>query len=206
MLGLSPRRYRIFSITLFTALLALSGVSSIGLAGEGTAQSTAPPPRSTNEVDAAFDAAGVVAAHGPSDVKLSSHATLKLPQGYVYIPPKEATRLLQAMGNRVGDGVLGMVFPSSEKQEQWFVVMQFDAAGYIKDDDAKDWKADELLDSLKAGTEEANADRRARGISEMEVIGWVEKPHYEFATHQLVWAMSTRQRGAADSASSRKET
>src|SRR5215470_472560 len=46
----------------------------------------------------------------------------------------------------------------------------------IKDDDAKEWNADELLQNLKDGTSESNKDRVARGFPELEVLGWVEKP------------------------------
>jgi|ERR1051325_2575739 uncharacterized membrane-anchored protein len=152
------------------------------------------------ELDAAFDAAGKVAQRGPAEVKLAEHALLKLPEGYVYLPPKESARLMLAMGNRTGEGLLGTVFPTGQSGEQWFVVIRFDNAGYIKDDDAKDWKADELLQSLKEGTAQANEERVARGIPEVEVIGWVEKPRYDPATHQLVWSVSSKQKGQPDTA------
>jgi uncharacterized membrane-anchored protein len=146
-----------------------------------------------SELDAAFDAAGKVATHGPADIKLGDQATLKLPAEHVYVPPKEAANVMRAMGNYPSPSLLGAIFP--EKDGGWFVVMNFHDSGYIKDDDAKDWNAAELLQSLKDGTEEANKDRKARGIAEMEIIGWVEAPHYEKATHQLVWSVSSRDKG-----------
>ncbi len=144
------------------------------------------------EIDAAFEAAKQTAVQGPSDVKLADQATLKVPEGFVYVPPAEGKRIMTAMGNRVGAGLLGLVFPGDDSNANWFVVMSYVDSGYIRDDDAKDWNADELLANLKAGTDEANKDRRARGIAEMEVLGWVEAPRYDAATHRLVWSAATK--------------
>lgn len=153
-----------------------------------------------SEVDLAFEVAGKVAQHGPADVKLGTQATLKLPDGYVYVPTKESGKLLEAMGNRAGDSLLGTVWPDGKSDEQWFVVVRFVGEGYIKDDDAKDWNADELLQSLKDGTEEVNKERETRGIKPIEVVGWVEKPHYDGVSHQLVWSVASKEKGQPDTA------
>ena len=149
------------------------------------------------EIEAAFEAAKQTAVQGPSDVKLADQATLKLPEGFVYVPPAEGKRIMTAMGNRVGAGLLGLVFPGDDPDANWFVVMSYVDSGYIRDDDAKDWDADELLGNLKAGTEEANRDRKARGIAEMEVLGWVEAPRYDAAAHRLVWSAATKDKSEA---------
>jgi len=149
------------------------------------------------EIEAAFEAAKQTAVQGPSDVKLADQATLKLPEGFVYVPPAEGQRIMTAMGNRVGAGLLGLVFPGDDPDANWFVVMSYVDSGYIRDDDAKDWDADELLGNLKAGTEEANRDRKARGIPEMEVLGWVEAPRYDAAAHRLVWSAATKDKSEA---------
>ena len=146
------------------------------------------------EMQAAIDAAQKAQVSGPSDVKLIDQAVLKLPQGFLYIPPAEGKKLLTAMGNRVGDGLLGLIFPDSNAE--WFVAMRFVKSGYIKDDDAKEWKTDELLSGLKEGTEESNAERRARGFPEIEVVGWIEAPKYDAQTHRLVWSLSSRIKNA----------
>jgi uncharacterized membrane-anchored protein len=149
------------------------------------------------EIRSALEAAQKVQIAGPSDVKLIDQAVLRLPQGHIYFPPAEAGRLLRAMGNRTGDDLLGVIFPD---RFNWFIVMRHLKSGYVKDDDAKDWNADELLSSLKKGTDEANADRRARNIPEIEVIGWVESPAYDAATHRLVWSAQSRLKGEPDGA------
>lgn len=144
------------------------------------------------EWKAALAAARKAKVDGPSDVKLADQATLKLPKGFVYIPSAEGKRLLAAMGNRVGNNILGLIFPDSEAQ--WFMVMQFHKTGFIKDDDAKDWKADELLESIRKGTVASNKERRTRNLPEVEVVGWVEAPLYDAANHRLVWSLASREK------------
>ena len=154
----------------------------------------APTAGAQAELKAAIDAAQKAQVSGPSEVKLADQAVLKLPKGFVYIPPAEGQKLLAAMGNRVGDGLLGLIFPASDSQ--WFVAMRFMKSGYIKDDDARDWKTDDLLKGLKEGTEESNKERRARGYPEIEVVGWIEAPKYDAQTHRLVWSLSSKIKNA----------
>lgn len=151
-----------------------------------------PDPRA--EAQAAFKAAEAAMKEGPADIPLADQAVLKIAAGQAFIPAAQASRLLQAMGNRVGDGLLGMVMPLGK--EQWMVVARNIKSGYIKDDEARDWKADEMLKNIREGTEQANEDRRKRGISEMEVVGWVQPPTYDAATHRLVWSLSSKDKGA----------
>ena len=149
------------------------------------------------EIRSALEAAQKAQVAGPSEVKLLDQAVLKLPAGHVYFPAAEAGRLLQAMGNRTGDDLLGVIFPD---RFNWFIVMRQVKSGYVKDDDARDWNSDELLQSLKKGTEASNQDRRARHIPEIEVLGWVEPPAYDAGTHRLVWSAQSREVGEPDGA------
>lgn len=193
MVRLHPAR---FLSACFTLVL---GIASFALPA-AAAPGAEPASKQQTEAQAAYAAANAVAQRGPGEVKLGQQATLKLPEDFIYVPPKESAGLLQVMGNRPGEGLLGMVFPAGKKEENWFVVISFDDAGYIKDDDAKDWNADELLESLKAGTEETNKDRTARGITPIEVVGWVERPNYDATTRQLVWSVSSKDKGQPDTA------
>jgi uncharacterized membrane-anchored protein len=142
----------------------------------------------------AFDTALKSAKHGPASVAMLNEASLSLPKGYQFIPKEQAGPLLEAMGNQEGDNLLGLVL-SDQDDASWMVVARYENAGYIKDDDAKNWNADELLKSLKEGTEEGNEERRERGLTEFEVVGWVEKPTYDAANKRLVWSCSSRDKG-----------
>jgi len=160
----------------------------------GTAAFAEAPP----DGQKAWDEAAKTAQSGPADIKLLDKAMLKLPEGRVFIPQPQATKLLQAMGNPGEDPRLqGLIFPKGEDQG-WFMTVRYEDSGHIKDDDAKDWNADDLLKSYKEGTEESNKEREKMGAPALEIIGWAEKPAYEAGTHRLVWAMSSREKGSTD--------
>lgn len=147
------------------------------------------------EMAAAVAAASAALQPGPRSIPVAGQARLDLPRGYAFVPAGPAVKLLQAMGNRPGDDLAGMVVPNDENAG-WFMVVRYVASGYIKDDDARDWKADELIRSIREGTADNNAERRSRGLPEVEVVGWVEAPHYDAASHRLVWSVASRAKGA----------
>jgi len=156
-----------------------------------------PPVDPAKELDAAADAALAAMRTWPTDVRLRDQAVLRLPAGYGYIPVAQSQRLLRATGNPPGSDLEGMVIDSARPFAGWFVVIRHVPSGYVKDDDARDWNADELLSSLREGTEEANKERRSRGFPEIEVVGWVERPAYDARTYRLVWSAETRGKGSA---------
>lgn len=135
---------------------------------------------------------------GPRKIPVAGQAQLDLPRGYAFVPAAPSIKLLKALGTRPGDDVSGLIVP--DNNEGWFMVVRYIASGYIRDDDARDWKADDLLKNIKAGTEETNQERRQRGLPEVEVMGWVEAPHYEAASHRLVWSLSSRAKSGGDDA------
>ncbi len=149
-------------------------------------------------IEAAYKAASAAMTEGPADIKLADQATLKIVAGQAFVPTAEASKLLQAMGNRSGTDLLGMILPMGKAE--WMVVARNVKAGYIKDDDARDWKADELLKDIREGTEQSNSERKSRGIPEMEIVGWVQPPTYDAAAQRLVWSLSSKDKGAPDSA------
>ena len=145
------------------------------------------------ELKEAIEAMQKAVQSGPQNIPLGNQGQLKLPEGYDFIPKDAASRFMRAVGNHVDNDFYGLVFNDNIKG---FVAIKFTPAGYIKDDDAKDWDADELLKNLKKGTEQGNKERAERGIPAIEIIGWVEKPAYEDNTHRLVWSASTRAKGS----------
>jgi uncharacterized membrane-anchored protein len=152
------------------------------------------------ELVAAWQAASAAGAAGPKDVSLIDQAALKLPAGYFFVPQAEGARVLRALGNVVNDtSIVGLVVGTGPN-DGWIVVIRYIKEGYIKDDDAKNWNADDLLKNLKDGVEESNKDRVARGFPEMQVIGWVQPPNYDATTHRLVWSLLAKDKDEADNA------
>jgi uncharacterized membrane-anchored protein len=162
-----------FFKALLCVILALSGVSA----------------QSVNEdvILSAFEAAK------EGDIKLGSQAVLKLPEEFYFIPKEPAALFMRELGNTVGDEFLGVIVSDNIRG---FVSVEFLPTGYIKDDDAKNWDTDELLKTLKDGTEFANKERVNRGFNEVEVLGWIEEPVYESGTHRLIWSASLQDKGS----------
>jgi uncharacterized membrane-anchored protein len=146
-------------------------------------------------LDAIYAEVRTVQVPGPARVELGDQGALALADGLVWVPQPAAGKLMNSMGNTVGDDFLGLVFPRSD--ESWFVVVSFDPAGYIKDDDAKEWDTKELLDSLRQGTDEANTWREEQGFDPIEVTGWIEEPRYDETRHHLVWSAGIKDKGVA---------
>jgi uncharacterized membrane-anchored protein len=171
--------------------------------GSPSAFAQAAPPSEASrkaELAAAWQAAGNAGIRGPNDVALIDQATLKLPADYFFVPKAEGERVLRALGNVVNDSTIVGLVVGTHRNDQWMVVIRYIKEGYIKDDDAKNWNADELLKNLKDGVEESNKDRSARGFPEVQVIGWVEAPGYDTATHRLVWSLLAKDKDEPDNA------
>ncbi len=150
-----------------------------------------------SESKAAWQAAAQAIQRGPQKIALREQAKLNLPEGYGFIPAREGARLMQSMGNQTDARFIGLVIPTSNLQ--WMMTIDFEPAGYIKDDDAKTWKSDEMLDNIKTGTEEGNKHRESMGLAPMEVTRWIEAPKYDGVVHHLVWSVELRHKNQNDS-------
>ena len=139
-----------------------------------------------------------VTTPGPAQVAVRDQALLDLPEGFAFVPEKPARDFMKRLGNITDDNFVGVVI--STRPADWFVIVEYIPAGYVKDDDAKDWKADDLLSSIRDNTEKDNAERRKTKTSELEVLGWIEEPHYDAANHRLIWSIKVRDKGAPASA------
>jgi uncharacterized membrane-anchored protein len=178
---------RLFRVLLLTVTLA------------PWAQAGAQPPTTAQQqaMRAAAAAAREALVAGPASVPLRDEATLALPEHFGFIPRQQAVALMSAMGNRTGDGFLGLIVPRGEHRA-WFVAVVYQPSGYIKDEDARHWNADKLLESLKEGTEASNAERVRAGIPAIVVTRWIEPPAYEPDSHQLVWSAEARRKDGSD--------
>lgn len=186
--------HRAISAILIGLLLSLAQLAS------SDEPSSAPDETLTaaqQQAKAVWNAAAAAMIHGPGDVSLRDQARLTLPSGYGFVPQKEAAAVMHVMGNTTDGSFIGLVFPL-EEGKSWFVSVDFQDSGYIKDDDAKDWNADELLKSLKDGTEAANEERTKVGVPAIEVTRWIEAPQYESTQHHLVWSAEAKLRDGED--------
>jgi uncharacterized membrane-anchored protein len=123
---------------------------------------------------------------GPKPIDLGHEVELQLPQGYVYLGMPDADRLLKKNGSFNNQNVVGLVVAADEKQ-QWAVIIDYEETGHVDDKEKID--APELMKSIREGTDEGNKQRVENGFSELHIGDWTEEPHYDRATHRLVWAL-----------------
>lgn len=132
---------------------------------------------------------------GPSTMAIGDDlAEIDLPEAFVYLDREDTQALMEYFGNPVNGTEQATLAPASD-DEQWIVVFEWDGIGYVETED-QSLDADALLESIRAGTEQANEVRRERGWSTMEIVGWREVPHYDAATQNLTWAIEGRSDGA----------
>jgi len=181
-------------------LNSLARACALGVVLGGLVPMAAVAKPSEDEVRAVFQAAVDAATRGPADVPLAGQAVLHLPADESFIPKAQATRLLNVMGNPGEDPNLqGMIMPRAGP-DRWFMIVEYEASGYVKDDDAKNWNADDLLKSYREGTAKGNEEREKMGVPGLEIVGWAEAPKYDAKVQRLAWAMSSREVGAAANA------
>jgi uncharacterized membrane-anchored protein len=167
-------------------LCSIVALLSAGLGG--TAAADAPADAHREAIRAANQAAFRAIRRGPAEIPLNAQAHLALPEHYGFIPRPEAAALMKAVGNSTGDTFLGLIVPLDDDKAGWLITMLYEPSGYIKDDDAKHWDADKLLESLKEGTEAGNAQRIEVGVPPVKVTRWIAPPSYQAEQHRLVWA------------------
>jgi uncharacterized membrane-anchored protein len=171
----------------------LLGVIVLAFGTEAASARAAPEASAADDgaKDGAKDEAKAVADRprpdlGPKKIDLGDELTLDLPEGMGYFNRADGKKLMEKMGNRTDASFRGLVF---RHDAGWLIVLKFVGDGYVKDDDAADLKPDEVLSSIKEGTEEANQFRKEKGIPAIHVDGWTEPPQYDRAVHHLMWGI-----------------
>lgn len=119
-------------------------------------------------------------------------ATLKIPETFRYLDPKDSERVLvEAWGNPSGEGTLGMLFPagvSPVSEGSWGVVITYEEDGHVSDKDADSINYDDLLKDMKERVTAENKERQKEGYQAIDLVGWASKPYYDKNAHKLYWA------------------
>ncbi|MBO9576193.1 MAG: DUF2167 domain-containing protein [Sphingobium sp.] len=176
-------------------LAAILAASVVSVAHEPAAAQSTQQAQLQAEIQAAWKAGVEAATAGPAEIKLLDQASLKIAADELFIPAAQANRIMVALGNSSSPERRGLII-SKDERAPWMVDVSWTKEGYVRDGDAKEWQADALLESLKEGTEQSNAERIARGFPALDVIGWVEPPNYDATAHRLVWSLSSRDRSS----------
>jgi len=127
---------------------------------------------------------------GPGTYDVTGRAEIDLPEGYDRLGPGDTKKLMELYENPSS----GSEYYVGPEDARWFAVFSYDDTGHIKDDEEIDPEA--LLDSIREGTEQGNAERRRRGWAEMDIVGWSYEPFYSDRTNRLSWAILAESEGA----------
>ncbi len=147
-----------------------------------------PYPMTAEEKEAAFQALNWLGE--PKSYPLdASHAHIQLPEGKIL--------LLGADAERYSWLISGVEFPGTEAvmstdSGQVDVYSEWRDEGYVSDSDWADVDADEMLDGFKEATEASNKERIANGFQPMEVVGWLQPPTYDTATHTVTYSLELK--------------
>ncbi len=147
-------------------------------------------PKSEEELDAAYASLQWQNKAGPYALP-ASHATIQLRAGQ--------TLLLGADAERYSWLTSGVEFPGTE------AVLTYDTdnpdsevyydwrdEGYVADSDWDDVDGDALLAQYREVTEASNEARVKNGVVPIQVVGWLEPPHYDKATRTVTYAMELK--------------
>jgi uncharacterized membrane-anchored protein len=159
----------------------------------------APRPASAQPNDGAAHAQALLAQvphqKGPCKVNLGTIAGLDVPADCAFIAESQTATFARITGNTPDPNEKGIVM---NLNSGWFIVFSYLPVGYVKDDEKKDLKADEILASLRAGQEQDNKTRKQRGDAQLTITGWSKPPFFDEDTKNLTWAINlTTDRGGA---------
>lgn len=119
-------------------------------------------------------------------------ATLEVPENFYYLSPEDSARVLvEAWGNPEDELNLGMLFPANYSpldMAAWGVTIDYEAEGYVSDEDAADIDYGDLLKDMQGDTRDISKERVKMGYEPIELVGWATPPSYDPANHKLYWA------------------
>jgi len=121
---------------------------------------------------------------GPTTGKLGARAAINVPEGYAFLGTQGAERFNEIAENPP-NGVDEYIIAPTDLG--WVAFFSFNEVGYVKDDEKLD--PDDILSSIRKGTEASNVERKKRGWDTMEVLGWSFKPQYDKQINALEWAI-----------------
>lgn len=132
---------------------------------------------------------------GPGKGELGDVADLRVPGDCRFTREAGAAAFMEATENPPSGTELGVLVCTSQspgnpaQTSRWFVVFEYDASGYVKDDEKEELNAGEILETLRDGQTEGNKERRRLGFDELTLDGWIRPPYYDERTNNLTWAL-----------------
>ncbi len=120
---------------------------------------------------------------------------LIVPQGFEYLDPVQAKRVMEELWGNPPQETYGMLVPKGGgvlQDNSWAFDIYFDDIGYVEDDDAEDMDYDELLKEMQKEINDANAQLMEENFASRELIGWASTPYYDKDKKILHWAQELK--------------
>src|SRR3954470_11738968 len=132
---------------------------------------------------------------GPAEGSLGLVAYVQVPKGCKFTGAKGAKTFIELSQNATSGSEQGLMIctlPAANGDTAnahfWWAVYEYDASGYVKDDDKKSLDAKKILTTITEATDAGNDERRSRGWTPIRVAGWARPPYYDSVSHNLTWA------------------
>jgi uncharacterized membrane-anchored protein len=162
-------------------------VVSLLVAAPAAAQTAEPQP---SEAQRQFNT--IQWTEGPAKVGIGGHAEIQVPDGFMYTGAIGAQKLLELWHNPTSGSELGIL---TDKDLEVSVLFEFEDIGYVKDADKEKLDGDDLLKSIREGTEASNEERKKRGWPAITIVGWHTPPFYNRETNNLEWCIKGESEG-----------
>jgi uncharacterized membrane-anchored protein len=121
---------------------------------------------------------------GPTLIDLGNDTEVDVPAGLAFVD-RETTKAELEKGGDSGENVEGMIV----SPDGWEVVIEYNGDGHVNDSDANELDPNDLFKSYQEGNTQQNTRRRSLGVPELFLDGWSDMPHYEKASHHLLWGL-----------------
>jgi uncharacterized membrane-anchored protein len=191
------RHFGIFLCLGLTMSLCQLLISPMAIAQQAPApDNAAAAPAPESEARQALEGISKTGTRGPAKITLRDQAVLNLPENMIFADAQAGMRFMLALGNQVDEHeFVGLIMPTAQSGG-WLMTIDYVKDGYVSDSDSTKIDADDLLKTLRDGTESSNEFRSQHGIPALEVTGWAEKPAYDSARHALVWSALAKEKGS----------
>ena len=119
-------------------------------------------------------------------------AQLHVPAGYKFLNAEQSNTVLVDLWGNQPTATLGLLFiedqgPATDNFT-YAIEVSFSEEGYIEDDDAEDIDYDDLLEEMQGDISAGNDQRKEKGYSTVEFVGWASAPFYDAEHKKLHWA------------------
>lgn len=149
-----------------------------------TSSASAQQPKSEEQARREF--ASLAWQRGPTEGRVGSLATIKVPAGQAFLDAPNTRRFLELNGNPPRDNHYALV----AEDLSWFAVFFFEETGYVKDDEKLD--PESLLKTMQEADGLGNKERQRLGMGALYTDGWHVRPHYDLSTRRLEWGVRLR--------------